>query len=108
MKLSDLLKLKPIIEAIDQGKQIELDNYSTVYTTSLIVDDSINLDAADFFRLRVKPEPIEWYEVRFFNHINREYTHDIVIRFESIEQAKRNLPEIMFDQIVKVREVLDD
>lgn len=66
MKLKDLVKLKPIIEAIEQGKQIQSKNSDgsgwsdvdmsriSAFTIVIGFDDIMD-------NFRIKPEPREWF-----------------------------------------------
>jgi len=66
MKLQDLVKLKPIIEAIEQGNTIQYkDGMKDIGLPWYEIDikSKWNFNGTFPEDYRIKPEPIEWYEI---------------------------------------------
>jgi len=109
MKLSDLVKLKPIIEAIEQGKSIQygstirdLDGYEVGKKWSDIkeIDASyIPLLAANSIEYRIKPEPRE-----FSIAVERD---GCIYRVVDVCLAKDRMVTSPTAEIIKVREVIE-
>lgn len=102
MKLQDLVKLKPIIEAIEQGKTIQFcTRFYNLYTktTESVWQDMDNVHESDIPALithniyyRIKLEPREWY-----------------IRADDIDSVSPTAYKSTFNGLgfIKVREVLE-
>lgn len=68
MKLKDLVKLKPIIEAIEQGKTIQYKGRHCHEITpwyGIDVNHEWSFDGTVPDEYRIKPEPREWYELEY-------------------------------------------
>jgi len=113
MKLSDLVKLKPIIEAVENGKTIQVRhsiNNVTVWVdlsggAVFSYDDFNDTFASDLCNLRIKPEPREWYEiVAKLDDIPND-------RFQTLEAAKAHIfkcgGNLELYSVIKMREVIE-
>lgn len=96
MKLQDLVKLKPIIEAIENGEPLQIKGVGGKWVdctfsdiTSVPADELVNY-------LRIKPEPREFFVII-------EEDSSIMHRAFSVKQSGINTPTIQ----IKVREVIE-
>jgi hypothetical protein len=106
MKLDDLVKLKPLIEAIERGETIQYEYNNGWSDVSHFCGDIDNFIGC-LEHYRVKPKPREWYEIHYLR------TDTICsLKFSSRELAIEwirlgGANSIDHVSIMKVREVLD-